>query len=88
MQSFKALRTRPRRFFWRRIKNLFRRPNFIPVVKLHKFKKEHIAEYRKKIDEYLDRNAPFIMLSIRDKEYDPETKKEIKELINDYKGNH
>ena len=75
-----------KRFFWSKLKENFKRRKFIPMIKMHRFKKEDLDTYEKRLADYEKQDAPFILLKIKNKDYDNETKNTIQRLIQNFKG--
>lgn len=87
MLKSNQLRNTGRKFFWQKMKDYWNKRKFIPVIKLHKFNKDEISNYKKKLEDYFDRDAPFVLMNIRDKNYDKETIEQIKNLFSELKSN-
>lgn len=87
MLKSNLLKSPAKKFFWQKMKDYWNKRKFIPVIKLHKFNKDEIANYKRKLEEYFDRDAPFVMMNIKDKNYDKETIEQIKNLFSELKRN-
>lgn len=80
------LRAATKRHFWTALKQALRRKGFVPMIKIDRFRKEDIPVYEKRLEEYSQRQLPFLALKVKDRKYDSDTVQAIRDFVQRFKG--